>query len=292
MFGASGVVCVDEALNKETLGNRYFPIYSSFQIEARAMRDGLMTLSPSLAYENSRVNVFTDSKSLITHLVALSKKRRLVSKEVLELIDVIKDLVIGKDVQLSLYWIPGHVGIGYNDLADSIARTCVMAKGRNYTELSIPRSRVRTVNRVLEREAFKRYLKGVGSDSHWDNYPPRKFFTTTRVYDESNNRCTDIGVFRIRTGHNRLKSHLFNIGLEESPKCRFCEDQNEDCYHFLAECEEILKTKAGGTILEIRMTEGPFSRSEFHDWLFHGTDGITHQRKKFIKALNAAGVDL
>ena len=293
IYGASGVVIIDYgAKTAWEYGMKHFPIYSSFQIEARAMRDGLSTLRQYKRTKDCKINIFSDSQSLLKHLLCLSLKRRFVCKEVYELIREIEKLVVNFNACLRFYWIPGHEGIGYNNRVDYVARNVVLNEEVECNMVSIPRSRIRKISQIMAREAFKRTLQRTIAESGWENYPPRRFFTISRQYEDPSTRNADIGVFRLRTGHNRLRYHLSHVKLEESPKCRLCSYYNEDGYHLLAECEEILKSKAGRTILDIRMEEGIIGREEYHEWLFSRSNRIKRQRKAFIEALKRAEIDL
>ena len=102
----------------------------------------------------------------------------------------------------------------------------------------------------------------------------------------------DIGVFRLQTGHNRLRKHLHNIGIEETDKCRFCDTCVEDGYHLLTDCGEILNTRLGREILDLRMESLILGREKYHDWLFSNEEAVREQQGKFLKILQALDIIL
>ena len=101
---------------------------------------------------------------------------------------------------------------------------------------------------------------------HWDYYPPRRFYKKNRSAQPTLSRKMDVCLFRIRTGHNKLRAHLSNIGIEDSDTCRFCKANGsiEDCYHLLIQCRqlcvlmEVMKSMFGDEISSL-MTERLFT---------------------------------
>ena len=129
-------------------------------------------------------------------------------------------------------------------------------------------------------------------DSHWDDYPPRGYFQKTHDINSSNGRPLDIGIFRLQTGHNRLRKHLYNIVIEETDRCRFCETCAEDRYHLLTDCPGLLNTSQGRDILDLRTKSFIFGRNEYHGWLFSNKETVRRQQQKFLKILQALNVTL
>ena len=293
-IGASGVYLVDEVTDENwTVSSPYKPIFSSFEIEVCAMIDGLREIM-ELGLSNSRVVLCTDSQSAIKHLISLSMNPRIVSNVVYELVDVITELIKERSIHLSLCWVPGHSNIGYNDKVDQIAKDQLQESDiEDFIQLSIPRTRIQWLNNKKCIEEFKLYLEEYVSDSHWPHYPPRRSFKEIQdKNEESFNRKIDIAVFRMRTGHNRLRKHLKNIKIEESELCRFCSKHMEDCFHLLAHCSGILTTKEGAAIFKLRREVDLVTRKEYHDWLFDSSPWKAKQRKGFLQILQRLDIHL
>jgi hypothetical protein len=45
--------------------------------------------------------------------------------------------------------------------------------------------------------------------------------------------------FRVLTGHNTLRGHLYVMGLSNNPTCRKCGTEEETSVHILCECEAL-----------------------------------------------------
>ena len=218
---------------------------------------------------------------------------RVVSCLAYELIVVIDDLIQNQEIKLNFCWIPGHSNIGLNDEVDKIAKIQLdNTEDGEYMELSIPRTRIKRFNRSIEKAEYRKYLLNNVQNSHWDDYPPRMYFQTPKDIKSSNHRALDTGVFRLQTGHNRLRKHLHNIGIEETDRCRFCETCAEDGYHLLTDCSGILETSEARKILELRLESSIFNRTEYHNWLFSDSEVVLKQQKKFLKILKVLNVIL
>ena len=277
--------------SNSTAGISYSPIFSSFEIEICAIRDGLLHLKENFNITGKNIVLCTDSQSSVKHLISLSLKPRVVSSLVYELITVVDDLIKNYAINLNFCWIPGHGNIGLNDDVDKIAKAQLEnSEEEDHIELSIPRTRIERFNRSIEKAEFREYLMRNVKDSHWDDYPPRRYFQKTHDINSSNGRPLDIGVFRLQTGHNRLRKHLYNIGIEETDRCRFCETCAEDGYHLLTDCPGLLNTSQARDILDLRTKSFIFGRNEYHGWLFSNKETVRRQQQKFLKILQALNV--
>ena len=171
-YGASGICCVSKVpVPNSTTGISYSPIFSSFEIEVCAIRDGLMHLKENFDIKGKNVVLCTDSQSSVKHLISLSMKPRVVSSLVYELITVVDDLIQNHAINLNFCWIPGHGNIGLNDEVDNIAKNQLEnSEEDDYIELSIPRTRIEQFNRRIEKVEFRDYLLNNVKDSQWDDY--------------------------------------------------------------------------------------------------------------------------
>ena len=263
------MVITDGAATKR-LGRLYTPIFSSFQIEVYAIRDALSEMIEVYHPYGRSVNVFTDSQSTLSHLRSLSLNPRPVSKAASDLVRVIDRCVRRYDLAISFYWIPGHVGIRLNEEADRLAKSQLktsVAGEANY--VTIPRTRLRRINREITGLEFAKYLRKEVRDSHWSTYPPRRFYKKQRSSQVNISRQLDVCLFRLRTGHNKLKAHLANIGIEDSAVCRLCAPRNskEDIYHLMVQCRQILYLEGGNNIRDWRQHLEADDRATFYKWL-------------------------
>ena len=103
-----------------------------------------------------------------------------------------------------LQWIPSHCGIHGNETADTLAK-----EGTTYAQndRSTTYSEVKTIIKAKEQNLFKQ------NHPHSNRNDPYHLLT----------RHEQVSIFRLRTGHNRLRNHLFHmlkIGDTDQCRCR------------------------------------------------------------------------
>ena len=292
-YGSTGVVWVtDQHTPPVCISRKYFPIFSSFQVEINAIRDGLDYICSHVPDNYPEINVLTDSQSALKHLKSLSLRPWIVSECVYSLIESIETYFARGMSSLNFYWIPGHKGISYNEKADKIAKHGLEASDEVVVNQHIPRKRLEHFNRCLRKKRFKQYLKENVQRSHWQMYPKRDYFRKIRDYVRGSNRNLDIFLFRMRSGHNKLGRHLFNVKMKDDSHCRLCAAATEDSYHLLMECPEILRSNASEQIISLRQRLGSLTRNQFHSWIYSETEVSQVQQRTFMEALSLIEIEL
>ena len=112
--------------------------------------------------------------------------------------------------RIILQWIPSHCGIAGNERADQLAK-----EGSNMQQPDVP------ISYHQKKSMIKAQRK--------PNLPSRDDYHLL-------NRQEQVIIFRLRTGHNRLNSHMytkFKIGT--TAKCT-CGQANQTSEHILQEC--------------------------------------------------------
>ena len=92
---------------------------------------------------------------------------------------------------LILQWIPSHCGIHGNETSDTLAK-----EGTTYAQndISTTYSEVKTIIKAKQQNLFKQ------NHPHSNRNDPYHLLT----------RHEQVSIFRLRTGHNRLRNHLFH----------------------------------------------------------------------------------
>lgn len=200
---------------------------------------------------NDRCSIFTAElyallKSL-QHIEGRTEKQFLICTDSLSSVQAMDDLyssnplvqniltlltnITSKNVKLEICWIPGHVGIKGNELADEAAKLAV-------TKATVDDKRMTHSDLKLH---FKSTLAR-GFQKLWDNETNNKLKTikpTVEPWDSSrrNNRREEVILTRLRIGHT-LITHSFLFSLEQTPpRCATC-NETLTVRHILLDCSK------------------------------------------------------
>jgi len=141
---------------------------------------------------------------------------------------------------VGLYWVPEHVGVRGNEIADELAR------GGSVLEFLGPEPALGVSRQDIRRRIRRRLVS-----QQWIRW--RVLGDTQRQARElisghclgakarflPCNRTKSRVVTGLLTGHNTLRRHLHLLGLLDSPLCRKCGAEEETSTHILCECETL-----------------------------------------------------
>ena len=141
---------------------------------------------------------------------------------------------LSKHTAVVLQWIPAHSGIKGNEKADKLA------KEGTKLEQPITRATYRETRTLIKHRWNTSFTNAhTGYNPHQD---PRHLLP----------RSQQTTIFRLRTGHCRLKAHLRRIGVAESAQCD-CEGEQTPA-HVLQTCRLLnhLQAKTWPCPLDLR----------------------------------------
>ena len=133
--------------------------------------------------------------------------------------------ILDRSRKIVLQWIPAHVGIVGNETADQLAR--------EGSKLQQPEVRI---NYEESKTLLKRDFKTQWTASN-DGYSPAADSISKLE------RKQQVEIFRLRTGHCRLKKHLKRVGLSSTAVCE-CGLGEQTPEHILEDCPLADRTEA------------------------------------------------
>lgn len=225
-------------IEDKTAYGMYIPRYSIK--EAHRLTDGLSIFTVELFaifkallwiqdVKPPRSIICTDSLSSVKSIQSYDNKINYLVKEILILIDCLNK----SGLEVWLIWIPAHVGISGNEVADQLAKEA--ARSQN-TIITIPA----TVPEIKSKLLL--YILNIWQ-SLWDITECGLFYKTL-VPEVSysipflhSNRALETTLTRLRVNHNCLNYNTYRIGLRDSPLCDLCL-QSETVEHFLLYCHK------------------------------------------------------
>ena len=181
--------------------------------------------------------IYFDSQAAANGLMKPSKQsgqQFLVSA--LEKIEAIKTLT----PNITLIWIPGHMEIAGNEMADKAAKEAAKSRAAdvNFTHKPLKSSRSNAINQAVKNdwhEAWKnekdhaKLLRRITAKIQ-DHQESKKLYNTIT------NRTSLAQLARLRTGHCSLNQYLHRFGIEESPLCECGNGAIENVEHYLLHC--------------------------------------------------------
>ena len=220
---------------------------TNYKSEAIALEKGANHLGTK-QMSPQKIVFLSDAQSVIDRLKSYKDK---------ELNNTTKAICsLCEDHEVVVQWIPSHCGLYGNDKADFLAKT-----GSSMNQMEVETSYGE------EKTHIKRRMK-----KEWANFHPNH--NTKDPYYQLTRR-EQVTIFRLRTGHNRLKRHLhhkFRIG--ETDQCP-CGTDVQDTNHVLQMCPLLaekrsklwptpvdINTKLYGSLTDLQRTANFIADSE------------------------------
>ena len=200
----------------------------------------LQALQMGYKKEWRKILVFTDSLSIINNLAhnGLNSEMSIIEEsEIRELLWMMNK----NGNECVINWVPAHVGIVGNEIADKLAKQSVLQTNTEHKDLyvgdMIPIFKKKmldtTKHLLINYKGNNGVVKGFTFISNLEEFSQVPWFR-----DKCLSRKQITFINRIRSGHYQLKSHLLRMHIMEEDECE-CGQGKESLEHIVWECNRL-----------------------------------------------------
>ena len=220
----------------EYADNSYQEIYepcrvhcSNYEAEAFAINAALKKIEETFKNEPHKIQdtvIFSDSLSCLESL----KSQNFENSSIRDLYIKINSFLEEYNITLVIQWIPSHCNIPGNERADTLAK-----KGAAKEQSSKPVLQA-TVKQILKSNTKIEWLNSWAKSEKGRSM--FKYISKPNPKDQTNllKRKDQVIIFRLRSKHVQLNSHLSRITKDHQPNCTLCGHPDETVQHFLFDC--------------------------------------------------------
>jgi ribonuclease HI len=168
---------------------------------------------------HSNIVIFVDSQSVLSSLKNCDSH----DSGPLEFINNILVNLHRQKVKIKFQWVPSHVGIYGNEMADRLANE---GSDMEQHSIEVKFSTAKTNIDKAFKSSLSEYLKTASENKSWNTLLTKEIKSKTRAVYVAN--------FRRRTGHDILRKHLKRFGLVSSSLCNLCNEEDQDSDHLFS----------------------------------------------------------
>ncbi|KAJ8709247.1 hypothetical protein PYW07_009073 [Mythimna separata] len=244
-------IFTDGSKDGSDLGAAYFDpqcdTKAKFKINSKIsiMYCELIAISEALLYlltiNHDHFVIFSDSKSSLQHLARVPSSLRgcPIAITILDLICKFKSL----NKSITIQWIPSHVGIMGNEVADLAARQASY-EGIDYSCLPLYSDWLGYVKDMCRHNWHEYFnerskMKGIWYKTIQSEPLRYPWFEGMEI-----DRRHVVALLRMRSGHIPSNKFKYLMGKSSSPNCETC-GVIEDIYHVLMECDRNIQERQG-----------------------------------------------
>jgi len=188
-----------------------------------------------------KVAIFSDSLSAIQSLetgISTSKPNLLLGVRKL-----LKQINMENRCEITFSWIPSHVGIIGNEMADTLAK---LATSKSQVDIDLPRE-VKDVYFDIDKHIMNTWQEEYNKSKTGTHYKTIEPNVTNKIKYSAKLRRKDVTITRLRLGHCSLNHYLYRIKKHATGLCSHCNVQ-ETIEHFLMNCPHYNIKKQIGTL--------------------------------------------
>ena len=214
------------------------PTYSIFEAEMAAIKTALTYIKKQfISNYNSNISnstennivIYSDSLSAITAIENFSTRQ--LTRQIVEILDehaILKSL----QVNITIAWIPSHVDIRGNEMADKLAKAATLLSAEHLQPLVTLIDIYKTIDTKIISLWQEVYTKS-NTIPHYKTIEPQVNFSNKF---SSKNVNKESIISRLRLGNTYLNKYLQKIGKHSNGNCDHCLNKKETISHFLTKC--------------------------------------------------------
>jgi ribonuclease HI len=190
--------------------------------------------------------IYSDSQAAV---IATTKPDKQSGQSILcDAIEKLEKLVVEKGMKIDIDWIPGHMSIVGNEMADEAAKKTAKSQGKDVDTtafLPLKSSRSQFIKRANTNDWNAAWKAGKTTSMHLRKITAQRHVDeSAKIYSSITKRQDTARLVCLRTGHCSLNDYLYRFGIEESPMCECNDEIIETVDHFLTRCPRYERERA------------------------------------------------
>lgn len=177
------------------------------------------------------VTIFSDSLSAIKAI----ESGRTTSRP--NLLNQVLELLTGVDSTVVLVWIPSHIGLTGNEIADRLAGSAI---ANAQVDVHIPLE-MGEAYLLVEQYVVEQWQRSWATCSNGRQYRQIEPDVGRKVKYTCNTRRKEVTATRLRLGKCSLNAYLYEIHAHPDGLCELCR-KPETIHHFLLDCNNVVCT--------------------------------------------------
>ena len=198
--------------------------------ELAAIESCLLHVKESYQGEILNLVIFTDSLSSLMNLEESNNAYN--DPDVYRILSTFSELQ-EKGKEVTLVWVPAHVGIPRNEQADALAKA---ATTKDTTECWIPAT-IKDVKRIIDQNVLQWQTRWKDKEEKHYKLVEKRVSVKSKFQCASRKKETLISKLRLgKCALNLNLNALFKMKRHADSKCQTCPQEDETVQHFLMEC--------------------------------------------------------
>ena len=211
--------------------------YSIFEAEMAAIKVALAYINTQyeLHYTNTtnsdQKNIIIYSDSLSAILAINNFSNRYLSKQIVDILDEYTKIKAQK-INLIIAWVPSHVDIKGNEMADELAKAATYLSTVNLQPLIT----LQDIYKAIDAEILSKWQEIYTKSKAISHYKTIEQQVSFYIKFTSRNLDKESTITRLRLGNTYLNKYLFKIQRHPNGNCDYCTNCKETITHFLITC--------------------------------------------------------